>query len=158
MAQQTLTGLRRLGSTRADTRTSAAPDMAVRLVGALLALGVSTVHVADQGGITAFTSPAWIGWGYRSIELGGVLTALVLIASFLPWSAWTGWAAGLLLGVGPFVAYIASRSVGVPGDPGDVGNWGDWVGTVSLFLEAALMVLCAGMLLAHRKHAPSQES
>jgi hypothetical protein len=40
--------------------------------------------------------------------------------------------------------------VGVPGDPGDVGNWGDWVGTVSLLVEAALVLLSASMLLALR--------
>jgi hypothetical protein len=54
-----------------------------------------------------------------------VLTALVLLlprpSRVTP--AWAGWAAGVLLGVGPFVAYVLSRSVGVPGDPGDVGNW-----------------------------------
>jgi hypothetical protein len=44
---------------------------------------------------------------------------------------WTGWAAGVLLGVGPVIAYTLSRTVGVPGDSGDVGNWGYWVGTVS---------------------------
>jgi hypothetical protein len=41
--------------------------------------------------------------------------------------------------------------VGVPGDPGDVGNWGYWVGTVSLVVEAALVVLNTGMLLALRQ-------
>jgi len=56
----------------------------------------------------------------------------------------------VLLGAGPFLAYVASRTVGVPGDPGDVGNWGYWVGTVSLFIEAALIVLSATMLLAMR--------
>jgi hypothetical protein len=156
MAQQTLTGLRKLGS--ASARPSVAPDLTVRLVAALLALGVSAVHVADQGGITAFTSPAWIGWGYRIIEVGGVLTAIVLLAAFLPRAAWTGWAAGLLLGFGPFVAYIASRSIGVPGDPGDVGNWGYWVGTVSLFVEAALMALCVSMLLAQRRASRAANS
>jgi hypothetical protein len=45
--------------------------------------------------------------------------------------------------------------VGVPGDPGDVGNWGYWVGTVSLVVEAALVVLSAGMLLALRQRPPS---
>ena len=123
------------------------PDIAVRFVGALLALAVAAVHVADQGGVTALTSPDWIGWGYRSVEVGGVLTALVLLLSRparLP--AWAGWAAGLLLAVGPFVAYILSRSVGVPGDPGDVGNWGYWVGTVALFIEATLVVLSVSML------------
>jgi hypothetical protein len=62
----------------------------------------------------------------------------------------------VLLGIGPFIGYIASRSVGVPGDPGDVGNWGYWVGTVSLFIEAALIVLSATMLLAIRNRQSVQ--
>ena len=153
MAQQTMTG--RAGPTRASA--GAAPEAGMRIVGVLLALGVAAAHVADQGGVTAFTSPGWIGWGYRLIEVGGVLTALAML---LPWPAglgrpWLRWAAAVLLGAGPFIAYIASRTVGVPGDPGDVGNWGDWVGTVSLFVEAALIVLSIGMLLALRRSAAS---
>jgi hypothetical protein len=65
--------------------------------------------------------------------------------------AWAGWAAGVLLGAGPFVAYVLSRTVGVPGDPGDVGNWGYWVGTVSLLIEAGLVALCVSMLLSMRE-------
>jgi hypothetical protein len=137
-----------------DARRGTAPDAMVRAVGAMLALAVAAVHVADQGGVTALTSPAWIGWGYRTIEVGAVLTALVLL---LPYparlTAWAGWAAGALLGVGPFVAYILSRTVGLPGDPGDVGNWGYWVGTVSMFVEAALVVLSVSMLLSLRQPA-----
>jgi len=145
------TALRDGGAARAVT----APDITVRLIGAMLALAISAVHVADQGGVTALNSPAWIGWGYRTIEVGGVLTALVLLlprpARLTALMTWTGWAAGVLLGVGPFVAYVLSRTVGVPGDPGDVGNWGYWVGTVSLFVEVALMVLTVSMLLALRQ-------
>ena len=141
----------------ADTRPVTAPDITVRLVGALLALAVAAVHVADQGGVTAFTSPAWIGWGYRTIEVGGVLTALVLLLP-RPAPAWAGWAAGALLGVGPFVAYVLSRSVGVPGDPGDVGNWGYWVGTVSLLVEAGLIALSISMLLSLRELASSSRT
>jgi hypothetical protein len=144
-------------------RVWAVPDQAVRLVGALLALAVSAVHIADQGSVTAFTSPDWIGWGYRLIEAGGVLTAIALLlpalavppqrSANLPWSGLSmlGWGAGVLLGTGPFLAYIASRTIGVPGDPGDVGNWGYWVGTVSLLVEAALIALSASMLLASRR-------
>jgi hypothetical protein len=81
----------------------------VRCTGALLALAVAAVHVADQGGITALGSPGWIGWGFRLIEAGGVLAAVTLL---LPWSDWLGWAAGLLLGVGPFTGYILTFTVG----------------------------------------------
>lgn len=150
MAQQTAAG--RNIRTEAMARGTV-PDIGVRVVGALLALAIAAVHVADQGGISAFTTPSWIGWGYRLIEIGGVLTALTLVLprprSLGP--AWLGWAAGVLLGAAPFIAYIASRTVGVPGDPGDVGNWGYWVGTVSLFIEAALVMLSSSMLIAVRQ-------
>ena len=132
----------------ASTGVTVAPVISARLVGALLALAVAAVHVADQGSITTLASPHWIGWGYRLIEVGGLLTAAAVL---LARPAWLGWAAGILLGVGPFLGYVASRSVGVPGDHGDIGNWGYWVGTVSLVVEAALIVLSAGMLLALRE-------
>jgi hypothetical protein len=82
------------------------------------------VHVADQGGVTVLNSRAWIGWGYRLTEAGGVLTALALLAPRPArlGPAWLGWAA-VLLGAGPFLAYVASRTVGVPGDLSAVGNW-----------------------------------
>ena len=88
------------------------PGYAVRFAGAMLALAVTAVHVADQGGVTVLNSPDWIGWGYRIIEVGGLLTALVLLLPRPPgsgpaWAAWAGWAAGVLLGVGPFVAYVS---------------------------------------------------
>ena len=117
----------------------------VRAVGALLALAVTVAHVADQGGVTAFTAPDWLGWGYRVIEVGGVLVAA---ATLWPSSGRVGWAAGVLLGVGPFIGYLTSRTVGVPGDPGDVGNWSDWLGTLALVVEAALITSSAGMILS----------
>jgi len=145
MAQQDTA--RRVGMRGENVRLNAVPVIPVRLVGALLALAVVTVHVADQGSVTALTSPHWIGWGYRLTEVGGVLTACAILLSR---PAWLGWAAGVLLGTAPFLGYIASRSVGVPGDHGDIGNWGYWVGTVSLFVEAALVTLSISMLLTMR--------
>jgi hypothetical protein len=124
--------------------------LALRSTAALLALGVAVVHVADQGGIASFNSPDWLGWSFRLIEVGGVLTAIILL---LPRSGRLGWAAGVLVGLGPFLGYLATRSIGLPGDPGDVGDWGYWVGTVSLIIEAALIVLSVAVLLAQRRAA-----
>jgi hypothetical protein len=136
-------------SGRADVRSAVVlPGMALRGVSALLALAISGVHVADQGGITALNSPSWLGWSFRLIEIGGVLTAIALL---LPRTKWLGWAAGVMLGAGPFLGYLASRSIGLPGDHGDVGNWGYWVGTVSLIVEADLVILCLGMLWSMRR-------
>jgi hypothetical protein len=102
------------------------------------------------------TSPAV---QFRDIECPAPVTTLT--SGYRPGAAgapagparagWPGWAAGVLLGTGPFVAYVASRTVGVPGDPSDVGNWGDWVGTASLVVEAALIALSASTLLALRQ-------
>jgi len=147
-------------SARDSNASDIIPEIGVRVVGALLALAVAAVHVADQGGITVLNSPSWIGWGYRLIEVGAVLTALTLL---LPRPAtlgltWLGWGAGVLLGAAPFAAYIISRTVGLPGDRADVGNWGYWVGTVSLFIEAALVLLSVCMLLAMRKRSISAAS
>ena len=143
MAEKTITGWVRPDS--AGVRRAGPPELAIRLVSALLALAVAGVHVADQGGITAFNAPPdWLGWAFRIIEVAGVLTALLLL---LPRSGWLGWAAGALFGIGPFLSYLASRSIGLPGDHTDVGNWGYWVGTDSLIVEAALVILCTGMLL-----------
>jgi Na+/proline symporter len=127
------------------------PAGMVRLAGVALALAIAGAHVADQGGITAFTAPDWLGWAYRLIEVSGVLTALALI---WPRTARLGWAAGVLLGVAPFLGFLASRTVGVPQDPGDVGNWSDWVGTLALVLEAGLIMVSVGMLQA-RLRRPS---
>jgi hypothetical protein len=66
----------------------------------LLALAVAAAHVGDQGRVTAFTAPDWLGWAYRLIEVGGVL-----VAGVLPWprSDPVGWAAAAeaLLSVWP---------------------------------------------------------
>jgi len=174
MTQQTIVSKPRGGGLAA---AGAAPAAGVGLAGALLAMAVSAVHVADQGGLTRLADPDWIGWGYRAIEVGGLLTALTLLLAVLAERglagqalagqhpagqvlagralaaralARLGWAATLLLGAAPLLGYLASRTIGLPGDADDVGNWGDWVGMVSLFLEAGLIVLSVSVLLALR--------
>jgi hypothetical protein len=166
MTQQTMVSQPPAGGLAAPS--GAAQAVGIGLTGALLAVAVVAVHVADQGGVTKLADPAWIGWGYRAIEVGGLLTALTLLLAVLAGRvpaglvlagralARLGWAAALLLGTAPLLGYLASRTIGLPGDAGDVGNWGDWVGMVSLFLEAGLIVLSVSVLLALRARATAR--
>jgi hypothetical protein len=108
--QQTITS--RLRGDRDGAMALTLPPAAIRGVGALLALAVAAAHVADERGVTAFTAPDWLGWAYRVIEVGGVLVAGVLL---WPRSGRLGWAAAALLSIGPFVGYLASRTVGQVG-------------------------------------------
>jgi hypothetical protein len=119
------------------------PAVVVRRAGAALALAVAVAHVVDQGGVTQLAAPDWLGWAYRLIEVGGVLTAVALVASG---TAWAGWALAALLGAAPFLGYLTSRTVGVPGDPGDVGNWADWIGVLALVVEAGLVTMSVAMV------------
>ena len=121
------------------------PDWATVLPAAMLCVTVSVIHVLDQGGVTQYAGPPWwLGWGYRFVEAGGVLAALVLLARrrWMP-----AWIAAFFVGFGPFAAYLLTRLAGLPGDPGDFGNWGDPLGTASLFVEGTLMVVTVSAIL-----------
>jgi hypothetical protein len=115
----------------------------VRFVAGLLAVAVAVAHVADQGGVTALAAPQWLGWAYRLIEVAALITALGLARRrSVVVAAW----AGLAVGAGPFLGYIASLTIRVLGDPAHVGNWSDWVGTVALLVEAGLVTVSVALL------------
>jgi hypothetical protein len=103
-----------------------------------LLLAVAIIHLQDQGGLLGGESPTWLKYGYYLIEIGSLVSALLVIRGKV-----IGWILGLAFTIGPFTGYILSRSVGVPGDQGDVGNWGYLLGTVSLIVEGSFVILAA---------------
>jgi len=103
-----------------------------------LLIAVAIIHLQDQGGLLGGESPTWLKYGYYLIEIGSLISALAVLRGKV-----IGWVLGLAFTVGPFVGYVLSRSVGVPGDPGDVGNWGYLLGTVSLLVEGSFVILAA---------------
>jgi hypothetical protein len=121
-----------------------------RLTGAVLAIGVTVAHIADQGGVTEFNDTAdWIGWAYRLIEVGGVATAALLLVA----GAWRlAWAPAVLLAVGPAVSFVLSRTTGLPGDSGDKGAWAWDVGALSLVVEVSLLLIALGVLVSRTQH------
>jgi MFS family permease len=101
-------------------------------------IAVAIIHLQDQGGLLGGESPTWLKYGYYLIEIGSLVSALAVIRGKV-----IGWFLGLAFTIGPFVGYVLSRSVGVPGDPGDAGNWGYLLGTVSLVVEGSFVILAA---------------
>jgi hypothetical protein len=124
------------------------PDWPAVLTAAMLSITVSFIHVMDQGGITGWAgSPWWLGWGFRAVEIAGVLTAIALLCR----RRWmSSWLAAFLVGFGPLFGFLLTRLVGLPGDPGDFGNWSDHLGTASLLVEGTLMLTAATELLRFR--------
>jgi hypothetical protein len=121
-------------------------EIACAAAGSLLCIGVAIVHVDDQGGISAFTDPDWLGWAYRVLEVSALLVAVALLTGRLRVFAWISAA---LVAAGPLVGYLLSRTTGLPQERDDIGNWSDPVGIASLAIEGLLMVL-AGYVVARQ--------
>jgi hypothetical protein len=115
-----------------------------RLLGILGVAAIAVVHLLDAA--DTYQSTRYIFWLYMVI----VVAAAPLITLFVQWRSPEVWLAALALAAGPFVGYLWSRSIGLPGDPGDVGNWLDTLGMTSLFLEGALISLCVARLSGAR--------
>jgi hypothetical protein len=133
---------------RASTRRS----FAARVVGAALAVGISYIHVVDQGGLPGHKSPGYIGVGYYLLEVAGVVTAALLLTSSGR-SALRAWLLALGVALGPIAGYVATRGPGLPGAMDDKGVWTEQLGVISLAVEGALLLLAGGILLRARRAA-----
>ncbi|MFF8944681.1 hypothetical protein ACF1A5_20880 [Streptomyces sp. NPDC014864] len=120
-------------------RIAMTPEAAwpARWAGVLLCLAVATVHVVDQGGITATRDPYYIGVAYHVLEVAAVVAAALLLVGLVR----LGWLLAIGVAAGPLLGYVLSRGPGLPGYTEDVGNWTEPLGLVSLALEGALLLL-----------------
>ncbi len=121
--------------------------VAVRPIGALLAISVAIIHVVDQGGIPGSKDPAYIGYLYWILEIAAVICAVLLL---IPALSGAGWVLALGVAAGPIIAYVLSRSTGLPNYTDDKGNWGETIGVISLIVEGLLLVFAIGTLAAGR--------
>jgi hypothetical protein len=118
-----------------------------RGVGAVGLAGVGLIHLLDVVG--KFSETAYIGVLYVALIVASVVAArhLILVGDRRSWAAAGGLAAATLL------AYAVSRSVGLPAATDDVGNWAEPLGLASVFVEGAVTLLSAEMLLRLRHSA-----
>jgi hypothetical protein len=107
--------------------------------------GVALIHILDAH--DTFVSAPYKGWLYVCLIVGSLATAAILVRRSDP----RAWAAALLLPLGAIVAFVLSRTVGLPNGADDIGNWWEPLGLASLFVEASVAALAAAVLREQTK-------
>jgi hypothetical protein len=102
--------------------------------------GVALIHVLDAH--DTFVSAPYKGWLYVGLIIG----CLVAAGRLLNFDESRTWLAAGLLPLGALVAFVISRTVGLPNGADDIGNWWEPLGLASLFAEGALVVLSSYVL------------
>jgi len=109
-------------------------------IGLVLLAGIAWIHfqgIPDKLGETAY-----LGWSYILLVAGCAAAGAWLLSD--RWRA--GYVLGLVISAGAIIAYVLTRSIGLPHATGDIGNWAEPVGVVSLLLEAIFVVLALTQL------------
>lgn len=120
-------------------------ESTARLLGAAAILGIGVIHILDAA--STYHSTRWIFWAYMALIVAAVPVTLFLLHS----PSALGWAAAAGLAAGPLVAYLWSRSIGLPGDAPDVGNWLCTLGMAALFVETSLLSLSLTRFVMSRR-------
>ena len=124
----------------------------IRLVGALLCIGVTFVHLEDQSFFKFDKGPQYVLFGYLVLELTGIVVAALLL--FRPGRV--AWMVAAMIALGPIIGYALSRGPGLPDYADDRGNWTEPLGLISLVIESALLLLAVIVLARTVKTRPVQ--
>src|SRR5712691_8433830 len=122
-------------------RTNDPQNGVARAVAVVGLAGVALIHVLDAH--NTFLSSAYNGWLY----VGLIAATLGAAAVLLRRDDARAWIAAGLFPLGAFLAFVYSRTVGLPGGADDIGNWWEPLGLSSLFVEGVLVLLSASVLL-----------
>jgi hypothetical protein len=125
----------------AQSPDSVAREVLTRGLATVGLLGLALIHILDA--IPTFSQLPYKGWMYTALIVGAVVVAGMLVGrpSRLVWAA----CGGLVLGA--IIAFVYSRTVGLPGAAEDVGNWAEPLGVAALFVESAVLAV-AGYAVA----------
>jgi hypothetical protein len=114
----------------------------LRTAAALALLGIAVTHVFELPDKLEESGVRYQGVLFIALIVGCVLMAAIATrAPARPW--WTG---VLALSALPLIAYVISRSAGLPGGADDIGAWAEPSGIASLVFETAGILLAARAL------------
>jgi len=104
--------------------------------------GVALIHVLDAH--DTFVATPYKGWLYVGLIAGSLAAAGALVRR----SDTRAWAAAGALSLAAFLAFVYSRTVGLPASADDIGNWTEPLGLASLVVEGAVAAVALERLTA----------
>jgi hypothetical protein len=114
-------------------------DTVLRTLVVLGLVGVALVHFVDVFG--KFRETPYLGYLYVALIAVCLIVAFVLALR----GSVTTWSAAAIVAALPFIAYIISRTSGLPSSTDDIGNWMEPLGLASLFVEGLIVLVGASM-------------
>ena len=121
------------------------PSPTIKWLAIAAILGTGLIHVVEAP--DAFGEAPYKGL----LFVGNGVAALVVAIAIYRDQRVLGWLLGLLVAGGAILAYVASRTIGLPGLPAEPDAWLEPMGVASLLCETVFGVLFA-LTRAVRKH------
>jgi hypothetical protein len=100
-------------------------------------LGTGLIHVVEAR--DAFGDAQYKGILFIGNGVGALAAAIGIYRN----QRMLGWLLGLLVAGGAILAYVASRTIGLPGLPAEPNAWLEPMGIASLLCEALFLILFA---------------
>ena len=93
----------------------------------------------------------YVGWLFVALSAVALVLALVLLRADTP----AVWAVAGAVGLASVVAFVVSRTIGLPQIGDDVGNWSEPLGFPALAAEAVVAYSAAATLVRTRRRVIS---
>ena len=112
-----------------------APSPIVKWLAIAALLGTGLIHALEAP--DSFGDATYKGL----LFVANAVVALVAVAGIYRNQRALGWLLGLLVAGGAFLAYVTSRTIGLPGLPAEPDAWLEPMGVASLVCEGLYVVL-----------------
>jgi hypothetical protein len=111
--------------------------------------GIGLIHLLDS--VDTYHETRWLFWAYVLLMAATIVVGGALLHR--PDVRWIS-AAGIVA-LAPLIGYVLSRTTGLPGADDDIGNWTDPLGLASLWVEGAVVLTAASVLVRAPRTAPA---
>jgi hypothetical protein len=118
-----------------------APSHKLKWLAIAAILGTGFIHIVEAR--DAFGEATYKGLLFVANGVGALVAAFGLYRN----QRELGWMSGLLIAGGAFLAYVASRTIGLPGLPPEPDAWFEPMGVASLVCEGLFIVV---FVVAHK--------